>query len=90
VLLDLLGRARGNTRDLAIVHDVQDEVRRRIGREPNVDLALAAMTVAAGMPPDGGEVTMAVARTAGWLAHAIEEYSESPLRFRPRASYVGS
>ena len=31
----------------------------------------------------------ALARTALWIAHAIEEYSESPLRFRPRADYIG-
>jgi citrate synthase len=33
---------------------------------------------------------MAIARTAGWLAHAIEEYQEVPLRFRPRALYIGA
>jgi citrate synthase len=30
-----------------------------------------------------------VARSAGWIAHAIEEYAEAPVRFRPRALYVG-
>jgi hypothetical protein len=24
---------------------------------------------------------------AGWLAHAIEEYEETPARFGPRANY---
>jgi hypothetical protein len=24
---------------------------------------------------------------AGWLAHALEEYGEAPVRFRPRANY---
>jgi citrate synthase len=32
---------------------------------------------------------MAVARTAGWIAHALEEYGEPALRFRPRALYTG-
>ena len=41
------------------------------------------------MPADGGEVIMSIGRTAGWLAHAIEEYTEAGLRFRPRASYIG-
>jgi citrate synthase len=30
-----------------------------------------------------------VSRLAGWAAHVIEEYDEAPLRFRPRARYVG-
>jgi citrate synthase len=40
------------------------------------------------MVPGANEVIFAVARTAGWLAHAIEEYAHR-LRFRPRAAYVG-
>jgi citrate synthase len=89
VLLDLLRRLGGSPRMMAIVDEVHAEVVERVGREPNVDFALAAMTVMSGMPADGGEVVMAIARTAGWLAHAIEEYGEVPLRFRPRASYIG-
>ncbi|WP_338071018.1 citrate/2-methylcitrate synthase [Actinomadura bangladeshensis] len=38
--------------------------------------------------PGAGEALFAVARTAGWLAHALEEYGgRRPLR--PRAVYVG-
>jgi citrate synthase len=39
----------------------------------------------AGMPVEAGEAIFTIARTAGWLAHAIEEYGEAPLRFRARA-----
>ena len=62
---------------------------RRRGVEPNIDLALAVLVLLADMPDDAGEALFAVARCAGWLAHAIEEYGEAPLRFRPRADYVG-
>ena len=55
---------------------------------PNVDLVLAAFTVANRMVPGAGEAVFALARTAGWLAHAAEEY-RNPFRFRPRASYTG-
>ncbi|MFL6053504.1 MAG: citrate/2-methylcitrate synthase [Actinoallomurus sp.] len=35
-----------------------------------------------------GEAMFAIARTAGWLAHALEEYARgAPLR--PRAIYTG-
>jgi len=61
----------------------------RVPTPANVDLALAALALAAGFVPGAGEVVFAVARTAGWIAHSVEEYGEPPLRLRPRALYVG-
>ena len=90
VLLDLLHHAVPRSRALAIARDVQSAVHDRIGKEPNVDFALATLATATGMVADGGEAIMSIARVAGWLAHALEEYGEAPLRFRPRAHYVGS
>jgi citrate synthase len=55
---------------------------------PNVDLMLATLVASGGMIEGSAEVIFAVARTAGWLAHAIEEYGHR-LRFRLRAAYVG-
>lgn len=55
---------------------------------PNIDFALAVLGEAARMPAGAGEAIFAVARTAGWIAHAMEEY-EHRLRFRPRAAYTG-
>ncbi|MFJ6945157.1 citrate/2-methylcitrate synthase [Streptomyces wuyuanensis] len=55
----------------------------------NVDLALAALSVSAGMAAEAGETVFAVARTAGWIAHALEEYEERPLRMRPSGRYNG-
>jgi len=57
---------------------------------PNVDLALAAMAWATGMPPDSGRTLFTVARVAGWTAHYLEELDERPLRFRARAVYTTS
>lgn len=68
--------------------DVLDEMHRRQLPFPNVDFALAVLTEAQDMVPGASELIFAVARVAGWLAHAIEEY-EHRLRFRPRAAYVG-
>jgi citrate synthase len=40
------------------------------------------------MIPGAGEAIFAVARTAGWIAHAMEEYAKNaPLR--PRTVYTG-
>ncbi len=55
---------------------------------PNVDLALAAMAWATGMPPDAGRTMFTVARVVGWTAHYLEELDERPLRYRARAVYA--
>ena len=57
---------------------------------PNVDFALGAIGHVGELGHDAGDAVFGVARTAGWLAHAVEEYGERPLRFRPRARYAGS
>ncbi|MEV0413665.1 citrate synthase [Streptomyces sp. NPDC050448] len=62
---------------------------RQPGLHANVDLALAVLTVSCGMPAEAGETVFAVARTAGWIAHALEEYQERPLRMRPSGQYQG-
>ena len=56
--------------------------------EPNIDLALAAVTWATKMPTDAGRTIFTIARVAGWTAHYLEELGERPLRFRARAVYA--
>jgi citrate synthase len=56
---------------------------------PNVDFGLSALAHATGMGVDAPEVVFTVARTAGWLAHIIEEYAQPPHRFRWRSGYTG-
>lgn len=88
----LMRRVSAGWRDdprLATVHEVRDLVSQRTSAIPNIDLSLGALTWLAGMQPEAGEAIFSIARTAGWLAHAIEEYEEAPLRFRPRARYTG-
>jgi citrate synthase len=70
------------------VRAIVAEMERRRLPFPNVDLALAQLAEAHDMVPGAGELIFSVARVAGWLAHAIEEY-EHRLRFRPRAAYTG-
>ncbi|MFI0444171.1 citrate synthase [Actinomadura sp. 6N118] len=88
VLFDLIREVAPDHPWLAVADTVLTEAARRRLPEPNVDLALATLTSVAAMPPGSGEAIFAVARTAGWIAHALEEYERtSPLR--PRAIYVG-
>ncbi|WP_260475352.1 citrate/2-methylcitrate synthase [Streptomyces sp. WAC 06725] len=74
---------------LAAAREVAATTARHTALHANVDLALAALTVSAGMTPEAGETVFAVARTAGWIAHALEEYAERPLRIRPSGHYQG-
>jgi len=74
---------------LAIIDEVAAAVTRRSGVAPNIDFAIAACTLLSGMNADAGEAIFAVARTAGWIAHALEEYADRPSRFRPSGHYAG-
>jgi citrate synthase len=58
------------------------------GLYPNVDFALGAATVALGLPPGAALGIFLVARSIGWIAHALEQY-ESGVLIRPRARYLG-
>lgn len=61
---------------------------RLIGEPPNIDFALAALVARWRLPPDAPFVIFALARLAGWLAHAIEQATTGRL-IRPRARYIG-
>ncbi|GAA5026117.1 citrate synthase [Streptomyces siamensis] len=74
---------------LAAAQDVVTTTARHAPLHANVDLALAVLTVSSGMSASAGETVFAVARTAGWIAHTLEEYAERPLRMRPSGRYVG-
>ncbi|MGW6855768.1 citrate synthase [Streptomyces xanthophaeus] len=74
---------------LAAAREVAAVTARQGGLHANVDLALAVLTLSCGMAAEAGETVFAVARTAGWIAHALEEYQERPLRMRPSGHYEG-
>jgi citrate synthase len=55
---------------------------------PNVDFALAALAAAYDMPATAPAMIFALARSVGWLAHAMEQATAGTL-IRPRARYTG-
>lgn len=59
-----------------------------VGEKVNIDFALAAMTAAFDLPENAPLIIFALARSVGWLAHAMEQ-AESGELIRPRARYVG-
>ena len=88
LLLDLVRRAAPKSGQLAVAEAVLAEVRRKSLPEPNIDFAIATLARVAGMIRGSGEAVFAVARTAGWIAHALEAYA-GPGPLRPRAVYTG-
>ncbi len=58
------------------------------GERPNIDFALAAMTAAFTLPEDAPLQIFALARSVGWIAHALEQVETGAL-IRPRARYTG-
>jgi citrate synthase len=87
LLGEIRARAPGSPR-LAVADALVQEVVGRGLPTPNIDFALAVLASVAGMVPGAAEAVFAVARTAGWIGHALEEYARhTPLR--PRARYTG-
>ncbi|MGD9913973.1 MAG: citrate synthase [Rhizobiaceae bacterium] len=58
------------------------------GLHPNIDFALAVLMRTFALPVGHETALFAIARSAGWVAHAIEQL-ESEVLIRPRARYVG-
>ena len=88
LLLDLIRQAAPDSGRLAVAEAVLAEARRRALPAPNIEFALAVLATVAGMSPGSGEAVFATARTAGWLAHALEEYARAT-PIRPRGVYTG-
>jgi citrate synthase len=88
LLLDLVRHAAPKSGQLAVAEAVLAEVSRKSLPEPNIDFAIATLARVAGMLRGSGEAVFAVARTAGWIAHALEAYA-GPGPLRPRAVYTG-
>jgi citrate synthase len=89
VLLGDRVRAAGvGARAVALADAIADAAFRLIARRPNVDFATVAMRRALGMPDGSALAIIAIARSAGWIAHAIEQYASGRL-IRPRARYTG-
>jgi citrate synthase len=84
-LLEALTKAGADPR-LSI--ETPKRVREATGLFPTIDYGLAVMTHMFGLPI-GYELSLfAIARTAGWIAHAMEQ-QDAGILIRPRARYTG-
>lgn len=78
--------------DMSQLHDISDRIEQVVlekkGIFPNVDFYSATVQHALGIPHAYFTAIFAAARTAGWLAHVMEQYADNRL-IRPSSNYVG-
>ncbi|HEY0477186.1 MAG TPA: citrate synthase family protein [Kofleriaceae bacterium] len=87
-VLDLVAELPATRRGRTLVAIIEAMIDATSEATPNVDVGLAALTAALGVAPWVGTGLFAVARAAGWLAHALEQRATGQL-MRPRARYTG-
>jgi citrate synthase len=88
VLLDAVERCKPPRELWRAAQGVLGVMARDGGPYPNIDFALGVLGEATRMVHGAGETIFAVARSAGWIAHGLEEYPHR-LRYRIRATYTG-
>lgn len=88
-LMRQLRAAAPGHRALEVAAATAEAVRDMVTAAPmNVDLPLAVLAAVLDLPAGASETLFIVARTAGWIAHAQEQYATGVM-LRPRARYVG-
>ena len=83
-----LAERSGHTREWALVRSVRAAAADLLQEQPNLDFGLAAIARTYRLPEQAPLILFALGRTAGWVAHAIEQYATATL-IRPRARYTG-
>ena len=87
-LMQFMAAHRGDSAAFHRAATVIDTMKTAAGIKPNVDLALAALGETFDLPRGAALSLFALGRTAGLIAHAIEQQMRPGL-IRPRARYTG-
>lgn len=92
MLLDL-SREKGDLRLYELLKQIEESFHRRMEEKgkpiyPNVDFFSGSVYTLLGIPRDLFTPLFAAARSAGWLAHILEQRKDNRL-FRPKALFVG-
>jgi citrate synthase len=66
-----------------------DRIDKENGQYPNLYAALVTLSVALGFPKGSAALIHTIGRTAGWIAHSVEQQLNGAM-LRPRAKYMGA
>lgn len=88
MLLALAKEARPQ-RSLAVLEALVAAMKKARQPAPNLDAGLIAVRCALGLPRGAASGLFAIGRSAGWVAHALEQRARAHV-LRPRARYVAS
>jgi citrate synthase len=81
-------RSRSRSPELKTLLALVDAMSERGREAPTLDAGLVALAAALSLPRGAAVGLFAVGRTAGWIAHALEQQAAGFV-LRPRARYVG-
>jgi citrate synthase len=87
-LLEIAQSIAPRARDLRTLIALVDAMRDMGRPAANPDVGIVALCYALGLPAGSGAALFAVGRTAGWIAHVLEQY-EAGFLLRPRATPPG-
>lgn len=87
-LMDLIAEYAPNHEALALAKAVQDAAYSLVDQRTTIDFALAILGRVLNLNNGTPMTLFALGRTAGWVAHALEQYQTDRL-IRPRARYTG-
>jgi len=88
LLLELATRHRPRSAAVAAAKGIAAAVGEMMKQEPNVDFGVVTLCRALELPAAAPLTLLGLARTAGWVAHALEQYEEGKV-IRPRSRYAG-
>lgn len=87
-IAELACERMGEPEFFALAEAVERRAEQLTGIPANIDFWLATLYRAVGIPVELFTPVFALARTSGWIAHALEQ-RQNPAIVRPRAEYVG-
>jgi citrate synthase len=88
LLAELAAAARPRSPQVGLAGEVAGAAFDLLGERPNLDFGLVTLARTLELPPGAALALFAVGRSAGWIAHVLEQYADGRL-IRPRARYLG-
>ncbi len=85
VILELLSVGK----NAELLHKTVELAESATGEHTRIDFALGCVEATLGLPRDATFSLIAIGRTAGMIAHILEQYTSERV-IRPRAQYIGS